>query len=148
MRSPDRAAELDRLGVRYIAPPALVQQPDLLCTAHHDDRGPRGIQIGVAGATWVNEVQNGCAEPVTLLAEEVYEGFPARRHRVLHNLPDALRGLGAVGAGRLPRSAELLRMDQDAIAISREPGRISHPRHAMASRPGEVMDRCLRPGAD
>lgn len=74
--SEDVRGELDDLGIRYIAPLALVQQYDLLCKEQVrslDDL--QDLKIRTAGQAWVDEVENLGAEPVTLLPEEIYEGY-------------------------------------------------------------------------
>ncbi|WP_127817920.1 TRAP transporter substrate-binding protein DctP [Microbacterium sp. CPCC 204701] len=69
-------SELRNLGIQYIGAFALVQQYDLFCSkpvASLDDFA--GLKVRVAGQAWVDEIENLGGEPVTLLPEEIYEGF-------------------------------------------------------------------------
>lgn len=69
-------SELRNLGIQYIGAFALVQQYDLFCSkpvTSLDDFA--GLKVRVAGQAWVDEIENLGGEPVTLLPEEIYEGF-------------------------------------------------------------------------
>lgn len=69
-------SDLDPQGIRYIAPLALVQQYDLLCKEPIEQPSDfQGRKIRVAGQTWADSVENLGANPVTLLPEEIYEGY-------------------------------------------------------------------------
>lgn len=68
--------ELRNLGIQYIGAYALVQQYDLFCSKPVTSLADfQGLKVRVAGQAWVDEVTNLGGEPVTLLPEEIYEGF-------------------------------------------------------------------------
>ncbi|MDR7303917.1 TRAP-type C4-dicarboxylate transport system substrate-binding protein [Haloactinomyces albus] len=112
--------ELKELGIRYVAPLALVQQYDLFCrnsiTSLQD---LQGTPIRVAGETWVKEAENLGAQPVTLPAAEIYEGYQRGVVDCVMTYPTHYidSGLWELGGHYVPVS--LTGWNQDAIAISR-----------------------------
>lgn len=69
-------SELNTLGIKYIGAFALVQQYDLFCSKPVETLEDfSGLKVRVAGQAWVDEITNLGGEPVTLLPEEIYEGF-------------------------------------------------------------------------
>lgn len=119
MDSPELTEELEQQGIRYIAPLALVQRYDLLCNQPIETQADfAGTRIRVAGATWVNEVQNIGAQPVSLPAEEIYQGFQRGIVDCVMTFPTNYidTGLWDLDSYHVPLS--FTGWNQDAIAIS------------------------------
>lgn len=111
--------DLDKLGIRYIAPMALVQQYDLLCkkpiTSVDDFKGRK---IRIAGEAWADEVENLGANPVTLLPEEIYEGYQRGIVDCVMTYPAhyVLSGLWELGGHYVP--LQFNGWNQDGVTIS------------------------------
>jgi len=74
--TPALDAELNNLGVQYLGAFAIVQQYDMLCRDGLESLDDfKGVKVRVAGQAWVEEAENLGMEPVTLLPEEIYEGY-------------------------------------------------------------------------
>jgi len=119
VNSEELTTELDNLGIRYIAPLALVQQYDLLCDRPIETMDDfEGTRVRVAGAAWVSEMQAIGAEPVSLPAEEIYEGFQRGIVDCVMTYPTHYvdSGLWELGGYYIPLS--FTGWNQDAIAIS------------------------------
>lgn len=119
LNSPELTTELEQQGIRYIAPLALVQQYDLLCDRPINSLEDfKGTRVRVAGAAWVSEMQNVGAEPVSLPAEEIYEGFQRGIVDCVMTYPTHYvdSGLWELGGYYIPLS--FTGWNQDAIAIS------------------------------
>lgn len=119
VNSTELSAELEQQGIRYIAPLALIQQYDLLCdrpiSSLEDFQGTR---VRVAGSAWVNEMHNVGAEPVSLPAEEIYEGYQRGVVDCVMTYPSHYvdSGLWELGGYHVP--LHFTGWNQDAIAIS------------------------------
>lgn len=125
--------ELDKQGIRYIAPMALVQQYDMLCDRPiHSLEDFRGTRVRVAGATWVREMQAIGAEPVSLPAEEIYEGFQRGIVDCVMTFPTHYidTGLWELGGYYLPLN--FTGWNQDAVAISQSTWDRLSPEHQRA----------------
>lgn len=119
LNSPDLEAELENLGIRYVAPLALVQQFDLLCkepvTSLEDFEGRK---IRTAGAAWVAEAENLGAEPVTLLPEEIYEGYQRGIVDCVMTYPTHYMNSGLWELGGYYVPLQLNGWNQDGVTIS------------------------------
>lgn len=121
MDSPELNAEVEDLGIRYIAPVALVQQYDLLCDRPiESEEDFQGTRVRVAGPTWVNEIRNLGGQPVSLPAEEIYQGFQRGIVDCVMTYPTHYidSGLWELGGYYVPLS--FTGWNQDAVAISQE----------------------------
>lgn len=68
--------EMNNLGVQSLGAFAIVQQYDMLCRDKLETLDDfKGVKVRVAGQAWVEEAENLGMEPVTLLPEEIYEGY-------------------------------------------------------------------------
>ncbi len=111
--------DLDALGIRYIAPMALVQQYDLLCKKPVENLGDlEGRKIRTAGEAWANEVENLGATPVSLLPEEIYEGYQRGIVDCVMTYPThyVLSGLWELGGHYVP--LQFNGWNQDGVTIS------------------------------
>lgn len=121
MDSPELNAEVESLGVRYLAPLALVQQYDMLCDRPIESAEDfQGTRVRVAGPTWVSEIRNLGAEPVSLPAEEIYQGYQRGIVDCVMTYPTNYidSGLWELGGYYVPLS--FTGWNQDAVAISQE----------------------------
>lgn len=111
--------DLDALGIRYIASLALVQQYDLFCKdAIETVDDFEGRKIRIAGQTWADEVENLGATPVTLLPEEIYEGYQRGVVDCVMTYPAhyVLSGLWELGGHYVP--LQFNGWNQDGVTIS------------------------------
>lgn len=111
--------DLDKLGIRYIASLALVQQYDLFCKdAINTVDDFKGRKIRIAGQTWADEVENLGATPVTLLPEEIYEGYQRGVVDCVMTYPAhyVLSGLWELGGHYVP--LQFNGWNQDGVTIS------------------------------
>lgn len=120
LNSQDLEQELGKLGIRYIAPLALVQQYDLLCKKPVTSLADlKGRKIRTAGQAWVDEAKNLGAQPVTLLPEEIYEGYQRGIVDCVMTYPTHYinSGLWELGGYYVP--LQLNGWNQDGLTISK-----------------------------
>lgn len=111
--------DLAAQGIRYIAPMALVQQYDLLCKDPVEELSDfEGRKIRTAGKAWANEVENLGATPVSLLPEEIYEGYQRGVVDCVMTYPThyILSGLWELGGHYIP--LQFNGWNQDGVTIS------------------------------
>lgn len=111
--------DLEALGIRYIAPLALVQQYDLFCKDPITDLSDfQGRKVRIAGQAWANEVENLGGNPVTLLPEEIYEGYQRGVVDCVMTYPThyVLSGLSELGGHYVP--LQFNGWNQDGVTIS------------------------------
>lgn len=112
-------SDLEAQGIRYIAPMALVQQYDLLCKDPIEELSDfQGRKIRIAGQAWADEVENLGANPVTLLPEEIYEGYQRGVVDCVMTYPThyVLSGLWELGGHYVP--LQFNGWNQDGLTIS------------------------------
>ncbi|WP_435741976.1 TRAP transporter substrate-binding protein DctP [Nocardioides sp. SYSU DS0663] len=112
-------SDLESQGIRYIAPMALVQQYDLLCKEPIEELSDfQGRKIRIAGQAWAEEVENLGANPVTLLPEEIYEGYQRGVVDCVMTYPThyVLSGLWELGGHYVP--LQFNGWNQDGVTIS------------------------------
>ncbi|WP_162794498.1 TRAP transporter substrate-binding protein DctP [Nocardioides houyundeii] len=112
-------ADLDKQGIRYVAPLALVQQYDLLCKDPVEDLSDfKGLKIRIAGQAWAEAVEELGGTPVTLLPEEIYEGYQRGVVDCVMTYPShyVLSGLWELGGHYVP--LQFNGWNQDGVTIS------------------------------
>ncbi len=111
--------DLEALGIKSIAPLALVQQYDLLCKQPVEDLSDfQGLKVRIPGQAWAKAVENLGGNPVTLLPEEIYEGYQRGVVDCVMTYPShyVLSGLWELGGHYVP--LQFNGWNQDGVTIS------------------------------